>query len=56
MFAGKKLKNKRGLEIEALGKILIFLAALVFVIILILVLTGKAGAALRYIGNILRFG
>ena len=51
MFASKK-----GMEIEAIGKILMIVAALVFVIILIIVLSGKGSSALNYIKDIFRFG
>jgi len=48
--------NKKGMEIEAIGKVLIVVVTLVFVIILIILLSGKGSAALSYIKDLFRFG
>lgn len=54
---GKKLiRDKKGLELEMLGKLIIAVAVLVLLIILIIILKGKGTGALDYIKNLFRFG
>ena len=48
--------NKRGLELEVLGKWIIGLVVLVIVILAILVLSGKGQGAIEFLKNFLRFG
>ncbi len=47
--------NKKGLELEVLGKIIIALVILVLLIIGIVILTGKGSSALNYIKDLFRF-
>jgi len=49
------MKNKKGLELEVLGKIIIALIVLVLLIIGVVILTGKGSGALDYIKNLFRF-
>ncbi len=48
------MKNKKGLELEVLGKIIIALVILVLLIIGIVILTGKGSGALSYIKDLFR--
>lgn len=58
MKAGKTRSkmNKRGMELEYLGYILIGIAALAIVIFAMIVLKGKGISAIDYIKNLFRFG
>ena len=48
--------DKRGLELETLGKWIIGLIILVIIFIAILVLSGKGQGAAEFFKNLLRFG
>ncbi len=52
----KLFKNKKGLELEELGKAIIVVAVLVLIIILFIILSGKGTAALEYIKHLFRMG
>ncbi len=48
--------DKRGLELEILGKWIIGLVILVIILLAILVLSGKGQGAIEFLKNLLRFG
>ena len=51
------MRSKRGLALEELGKIIIYMVLLVVLLSVAIVLfKGKGGDLIRSIGNIMRFG
>lgn len=50
-----KIKNKKGIEIEVLGWILLGLGILVLLVIGIIILSGKGQNTLGYIQDLFRF-
>ena len=51
-----KKMDKKGLELEMLGKAIIVVAVLVLILILFMILSGRAGAALEYIKTLFMSG
>lgn len=49
------IKNKKGLELEMLGKIIIGVVILVLLIIIAIILKTKGVNAIEFIKNLLRF-
>ncbi len=52
----KKIKSKRGMELEVLGWWILGIAVLVLVIIGIIILQGKGSSAIDFIKNLFKFG
>ena len=52
----KKMKNKKGIELDMLAWWIIGLIALIVLVVVAMILAGKGSGAINFIKNLFRFG